>query len=124
MGADDDVDFAVGQICEYLPDLFWRAGTREVVDPDGQVFETVFKCVVVLIGEDGRRHEDCDLLAVGRGLEGGADGDFGLAESYVAADEAVHRAVALHVGLDGLGSCQLVGRVLVDKRGLELLLEV
>ena len=124
MGANDDVDLAVGEVGEYLLDLLWRAGSREVVDPDGQVFESVSEGVVVLIGEHGRRHEHCDLLAVSGSLEGSADGDFGLAEANVAADEAVHRAVALHVGLDGLSGCQLVGRVLVDKRGLELLLEV
>ena len=46
---------------------------------------------VVLLGQDGRRHQHGDLLAVVDRLERGADGDLGLAVADVAADEAVHR---------------------------------
>ena len=55
---------------------------------------------VVLLGEDRRRHEDGDLLAVVDRLERGADGQLGLAVADVAADEAVHRPGLLHVALD------------------------
>lgn len=76
----------------------------------------------MLVGQHGGWDEHGHLLAVGGGLEGGADGDFGLAEAHVAADEAVHGLVRLHVGLDGLGGGQLVGGILIDERGLQLLL--
>ena len=78
----------------------------------------------MLVGQHGGWDEHGHLLAVGGGLEGGADGDFGLAEAHVAADEAVHGLVRLHVGLDGLGGGQLVGGILIDERGLQLLLHV
>ena len=56
------------------------------------------------------------------GLERGADGDLGFAETDVAADEAVHGFGAFHVGL-GLGDgAHLVGRLLVEKRALEFAL--
>ena len=71
-----------------------------------------------------RRHEHGGLLAVDGSLEGGTDGNLGLAEAHVTADEAVHRLAALHIGFDGLGSGQLVGCVLIDERGLQLLLQV
>ena len=45
----------------------------------------------VLLGQDGGRHQDGDLLAVVDRLERGADGQLGLAVADVAADEAVHR---------------------------------
>ncbi len=43
------------------------------------------------------------------GLEGGADGHLGLAVADVAADEAVHGAGALHVGLGLVDGLELVG---------------
>ncbi len=66
----------------------------------------------MLQGEDGSRHEDRDLLPVGRGLERGADGDLGLAEPDVAAHEPVHGLVGLHIFLDGGDGGLLVGRIL------------
>ena len=45
----------------------------------------------MLLGEQRRRHEHRDLLAVGERDERRAQRDLGLAEADVAADEAVHR---------------------------------
>ena len=60
----------------------------------------------MLLGEDRRGHQHQRLLAGLGGLEGGAQGDLGLAVADVAADEAVHGVRRLHVVLDlvdGLG---------------------
>ena len=46
----------------------------------------------VLLGQDGRRHQHGDLLAVVDRLERGPDGQLGLAVADVAADQAIHRA--------------------------------
>ena len=54
----------------------------------------------MLEGEDGGRHENGDLLAREDGLEGGTEGHLGLAEADIAAEEAVHRDVVLHIPLD------------------------
>ncbi len=75
----------------------------------------------MLLGEDRRRHEHQDLLAVDRDGERGAHGDLGLAEADVAADEPVHRPRRLEVLLDGLDRVLLVGRLAVRERRLELL---
>ena len=78
----------------------------------------------MLVGKDGGRHEHSHLLAVGSGLEGGAYGNLGLAESHVAANQSVHGFLALHVGLYGLGHGELVGGVLVNERSLKLFLHI
>ena len=75
---------------------------------------------VVLRGEDGRRDEDRDLLAVLGRLERGAQRDLGLAVADVADDQPVHRPDALHVGLDLGHGPQLVDGLLVRERGLHL----
>ena len=78
----------------------------------------------MLKGKNRGRHENSDLLAVGGGLESGADSDFSLTEADIAADESVHGAVALHVSLDRLCGLELVGGILVDEAGLQLVLHV
>ena len=78
----------------------------------------------MLIGEYGGGYEYCHLLAVGGGLECCAYCNLGLSESYVAADEAIHGASALHVLLHFVGGFQLVGGVFVDEARLELVLQV
>ena len=65
-------------------------------------------------------HEDRRLLAVLDRLEGGADGHLGLAEAHVAAHEAVHGVLGLHVRLDVLDGLGLVGGQGVGERRLHL----
>ena len=67
-----------------------------------------------------RRAEHHDLLAVLRRLERRADRDLGLAVADVAADQAVHRLVGLHVGLDVGDRRELIGRLLERERRFHL----
>ena len=84
--------------------------------------EAVAEGLVVLLGEQRRRDEHGHLLAVLHRLERGPDGDLGLAEADVAAHEAVHRVVGLHVALHLDDGGELVGRLLVREGLLQLAL--
>ena len=76
----------------------------------------------MLADEDRRRGEDRHLFALEDGFEGGADGDLGLAVADIAAEEAVHGAVRLHVGLDLRDRPVLVVGEIVFEGVLELAL--
>ena len=76
----------------------------------------------MLRGQQGGRDQHRHLLAVLDGLEGGPDGDLGLAEADVAADQAVHGGLRLHVGLDVLDGLELIGGLVVGERLLHLAL--
>ena len=76
----------------------------------------------MLEGKHGGRYHYRHLLRVARGLKGSAHGDLGLAEAHISADEAVHGAGTLHIGLHLLGGSQLVGGIFVEEAGLELVL--
>ena len=78
----------------------------------------------MLLGEDRRRHQHHHLLAVHRGLVRGAQRDLGLPVADVAADQAVHRPLALHVGLDRVDRLHLVGGLAVGEGGLEVQLQL
>ena len=72
-------------------DLLGALEARQHLDPQRPVGEAVAEVAVVLFGQQRGRHQHRDLLAGAGGGEGGAHGDFGLAEADVAADHAVHR---------------------------------
>ena len=93
---------------------------RQQPDLDRKGREPLRERGVVLRGEDGRRDEDRDLLAVLDRLERGAQRDLGLAVADVADDQPVHRASQLHVGLDLGRGTQLVDGLLVRERRLHL----
>ena len=120
MGADEDVDLALGEALDRLALLGGRAEAADVLDRERVVAQALGEGAEVLLGEDRRRREHQHLLAVVGGLERGAQRDLGLAVADVAADQPVHRALGLHVGLDGLDRLALVGRLAVRERGLEL----
>ena len=103
-----------------LPDLGRAPQAADSVDPERQVGQALAEGAEVLLCEDRGRGEDHHLLAVGGGLDGGPDGDLGLAVADVAADQAVHRPVGFHVGLDRLDRLDLVGRLAVGESRLEL----
>ena len=124
MGADDDVDVALGEVGEELGGLFGSACTRQVIDAHWEVLEAFGEGAIVLIGEHGGGDEHRHLLAVVTGLEGGTDGHLGLAETHIAADETVHGASRLHVTLHLLGGLELVGSVLEHEAGLQLVLHL
>ena len=73
------------------------------------VGEAVLQVVVVLLGEEGRRRDEGDLVSGARGGVDGAHRHFGFAEANVAADDAVHRLRAGKVGEDGVNRSLLVG---------------
>ena len=77
----------------------------------------------MLVGEDSGRHEYGHLLVVADRLEGCPDGHLGLAEPDIATDQAVHRSLALHVGLYLGCRLLLVGRILIDEAGFQLMLQ-
>ena len=78
----------------------------------------------MLEGQHGGRHEHRHLLGVARRLEGSTYGHLGLAEAHIAAHQTVHGSRLLHVHLHIIGRLQLVGRVFVEERSLQLMLQV
>ena len=100
--------------------LLRRLEARHHLDAHREVGEAVAEGAPVLLGEDRGGHEHRHLPPALHRLEGGADGDLGLAVAHVAHEEAIHGALALHVALHVVGGLALVGRVLEQERALEL----
>ena len=120
MGPDDDVDFAARDLCEDLLLFLGRAKSAQCADAHGVVREALLKSVPVLLHQDCRRRQHCDLLPVLDRFEGRPDRDLGLAVADVSADEAVHGPRGLHVSLHVFAGLSLIRCILVQERGLHL----
>jgi hypothetical protein len=101
VGADDDIDCALGDAFLRPRELGGGDHARGLADLDGQAAKRSEKSSEMLAREQRRRHHDRHLLAVHRGDEGGAQRHFGFAEADVAADQPVHRPARAEVGQHG-----------------------
>ncbi len=115
VGADHDVDASVGEARQDLSLLGLRAQPREHLNPHRERGQALREGGEVLERKDGGRHENGDLGTGVDRFEGGAHGDLSLAEADIAADEAVHGASRLHVGLHLVDGALLIGSLRVGK---------
>ena len=120
--ADNNVDATFFQVVKYGCRLFRRASTTQVFHTNGEVLQSVRKSAIVLIGKYGSRHHQRHLLAIACCLKCCTNGYFRLSESHVATHQAVHWAGQLHILFYLLGRTHLVGRVLIQERGFQLML--
>ena len=123
VGADDDVHRPAGQAVENLPLFRLCAKAVENLHADRVGFQTAGKGLVVLLGQDRRGNENRHLLPVERGPKRRPHRHLGLAESRVAADQAIHRFAAVHVDMDLLDGLRLVRRLLVLEGGTKLVVD-
>ncbi len=122
VGADQDVHLALGQLLHHRLLLARGAEAGQHLDLDREVGEPLPEGEQVLLREDRGRHQHRHLAALLHRLEGGAHRHLGLAVADVAADQAVHRLDVLHVLLHLDDRLELVGRLLVGERRLQLAL--
>ena len=120
VGADDDVDFALGELGDELPVLAIGAEAADHLDDDRVGGHALAEGVEVLLAEDGGGHEDGDLLAREDGFEGGANGHLRLAKADVATNQAVHRLGLFHILLRLLDRAELIGCFLKGEGGFEV----
>ncbi len=119
MRPDQDVDLALREPGQDGPHLRRAAQPRDHLDLDRELAQALPEGSQVLLRQDRGRHQHHHLLALGGRLVRGPQGDLGLPVADVAADQAVHRALGLHVALDRLDRLELVGRLAIRERLLE-----
>ena len=97
VGADDDVQRAVGQRIARFARFLGRDEAAEATDLQREARKTLGKILVVLAREQCGWRNHRDLLGAHCRHEGGAQRDLGLAEAYIAADQPVHRLAAFQI---------------------------
>ena len=115
VGAHHNVHGAVLQAAQRFFLLLGAAVAAEQPDAYGEGLHARNGGIKMLPRQNGRGRQNRALLAAHHALERRAQGDFGLADADVAAQQAVHRVGLLHVMLDVGGAGQLVGGLVVGK---------
>ena len=123
VGADDDVDGAVLDALLHLGKLLAGDEARSLRDLHRKPAEALDEGVGVLAGEQRGRHHHRHLLAGKHREQARPQGDLGLAEADIAADQPVHGAAAREIVEHGVDAGGLVLGLLVRKAGGELVVE-
>ncbi len=110
--ANHDIDGAGLQSRQRRARFLRIAKSRQLFNPHRPVRETIEKCLVMLLREQGGRDEHRDLVTVVHGDKSGAHRHLRFAETDVAADQAIHRFLALHLLDHGFDRRLLIGRFL------------
>ena len=118
--ADEHINRALGKRLKRALLLRRGAEAAEHFDLQAKRGKALKERLVVLLGQNGRGAEHHDLAAGVHALKRRAQGNLGLAETHVAAQQAVHGLGRLHVGLDVGDSLQLVARLVVGEALLHL----
>src|SRR5471030_2421750 len=119
VGADNNVDLAFGQISDGGIHFLGRLETAHHFHAHRPVGEAVAEAVVVLLGEQGGRHQNRHLATAVHGDERSTHRYFGLAETDVAADQSVHRFGREHVGAYGVDGGLLIRGFFERETGAE-----
>ena len=120
MGADHDVDAAVGDAFFHPRQLGAGDEARGLADLHREAAEAIGEGLGVLARQQRRRHHHRHLLAVHGGDEGRAQRHLGLAEADVAADQAIHRPAGGELAHHHVDRGLLVLGLLVGEAGAEL----
>ena len=120
MRADEHINRALGKRLERALLLRRGAEAAEHFDLEAKRGKALKERLVVLLGQNGRGAEHHDLAAGVHALKRRAQGNLGLAETHVAAQQAIHGLGRLHVGLNVGDGLQLVARLVVREALLHL----
>ena len=123
VGADDDIDLALGEAFLGFRQLRGADQARGLRDVDRIAAQPLGKRLHMLAREQGGRHDDGDLLAVHGGDESSAQRHLGLAEADIAANQAIHRASGGEIVEHGRDGGLLVVGLVVGKARREFVVE-
>ena len=88
---DNDVDIPFFKPLQNFLLLSGAAETGEHLDGNRIIFEPFMERFIMLLGENGGRHEDTDLFAIERRFEGTPQCNLGFAVADIPTDKAIHR---------------------------------
>ena len=106
--ADNDIHLAFSGIIQHLLLLFGAAETGKNLNPHRPVGETVTEVIIMLLRQQGGRHQDGHLLVVIDGEERRPHRDLGFPETDIAAHQPVHCHRLTHIAQHGIDSLFLI----------------
>ena len=99
MCPDDHVDSPLSRSFYSTLLFLIRPEPRQHIYGEREILEAVLQCMVMLVRQNGRGHEHCDLFTFSHSFEYSSCGDLCLSISDVTAQEPVHCDRLLHIAL-------------------------
>ncbi len=93
MGADQDVDLPVGNPFQDTALLPGTAEPADDVDNRGKAGKPGAEGLIMLLGQNGGRHQHRHLLAAHNRLESSPERHLGFTVTHIAAEQAIHRQI-------------------------------
>lgn len=124
MRADHHIHAALPEPAQDFCLFLRRAEARNHIHFHRESLKALEDRLIVLKGKDRRWHEHGALLALRNALKGGAQGNLCFAKAYVAAKQAVHRIIFLHIAFDFVNATQLIVCFLKFKAPFKIVLHV
>ena len=122
MSADNNIYLTVSQILQEFLGLLSRTGTCQIIHSYGQVFQSAFECLIMLICQYRSRNQNCHLFRVACSLECRTYCHFRLSEADIATHQTVHRTSLFHIRLDIVSHFQLVRGILIQEGSFQFVL--
>ena len=108
MGTDDNIGKAFFQSVQTFLLLFGCTETGQQFNFHRIARHTLDKGIVMLLCQNGGRHQICHLFSILHGFECGTDSNFRFAIANVPADQSVHDFAAFHIFFHIFDGVQLV----------------
>ena len=117
VGADHDVDFAIGQIVQNCFLFFRCIKAGQAGNLHRPVSKAVGEVLIVLLSQQSCRHQDGDLFAAVGDYESGAHGNFSFAKTDITADDSIHRLRAAQI-VQHIGDCSFLIRCFFKRKAV------
>ena len=122
MGSDHDIHLTFFQILNRFFLLGRSPKTAQQIHTHGKFLHSLDKCIIMLLGQNGRRNQVHDLAALLNFLERRPQSDFRFPVAYISAHQSIHNLRAFHITLGILNGSKLILCLLIGKHFLKLLL--
>ena len=122
VGPDDNIHLPLAQILHRFLLLRRRAEAGHQINPYRKVLQSLGKGIIVLLGQDGGRHQKRHLLPVLDSLKRRPYSYFCLSIAHIPANQTIHNTVAFHILFRSRNGGKLIIRFLKGKAFFKLLL--
>ena len=108
MGPDHNIHRSFSQTFNRCLLLLWCPETTEQFHIDWEILHTLCKCIVMLLCQNGGRHQINNLFILLHRFKRRTDCHLSLSKADIAADQTIHNLLALHICF-----CRFNGKPLV-----------
>ena len=123
MRTNQNINLAFSQFFHDAGTVFGTTSPTQIIHFTRKILQSFTESLKVLISQYGSRDKYRHLFVVRHSLKSSTHCYFRFSKTNIPAHQTVHRTFAFHISLYILSCLQLVGSILINKTGLQLMLQ-